>query len=191
MTLPRYTAPAAVIFAAVALVGTFTLTPLGGVVERALDLSVVAAPDAVVAQREAAERAVARGHAKAADQLRRTRELRLPISDAEAARIVAAGEDALALIRRETFVALAGILGLRGEDASAYVLGAEARVEGKDFAAEQGVLLAPSLYAIVARANERFAQAADTTTRELTRPRASSPFPSPTGPSPTSSPTGR
>jgi hypothetical protein len=191
VTLPRYAAPVALLFAALALVGAFTLTPLGDAVQRALDPSVVAAPAAVAAQREAAERAVARGHAKAADQLRRTRELRLPIPDAEAARIAAAGEDALALIRREAFVALAGALGLRGEDFSAYVLDAEARTEGRDFAADQGVLLAPSLHAIVARANERFAQAADTTTRELTRPRSPSPSPSPVRGSPTPSPTGR
>lgn len=191
MTLPRRAVPVALalLFAAVALVGAFTITPLGGFVARALDPSVVAAPATVDAQRDAAERAIARGHAKAADQLRRTRELRLPISEDEASLIADGGRDALAAISRDALAALAGALGHRGQDAASYVLAAEARIEGKDFEGDQGVLLAPTLYAIVARANELFAQAADATTRELTRQR--SPSPSPARPSPTASPSGR
>lgn len=131
----------------------------------------VADDAALAAQREAAERAIGRGYAKAADQLRRVRELRLPIGDEEANAIQRQAVDELRGVRRRALAQVAQLFGLRGDEAAQYVFRADARLEPAGLDSDPGVLLAPSLFGVVARANEAFAQIADRATREMTRPR--------------------
>lgn len=125
----------------------------------------------LAAHREAGERAIGRGYAKAVDQLRRVRELRLPITDEEANAIQRQAVDELRGVRRRALSQVAQLYGLRGDEAAQYLFRADARLESAGLDSDPGVLLAPSLFSVVARANEAFAQIADRATREMTRPR--------------------
>ena len=70
-------------------------------------------------------------------------------------------------------------------DADLYVRTTDTQLEGKSFATEQGVLLAPDLYSIVARATTLYAQVGDAASKLLTQPR-STPTPAPSAtPAPT------
>lgn len=142
-------------------------------------------------QRTAAEHAIQRGHARAAVQLDRALRLTLVISAAEAGAIETKARGKLEAIRRDALAALGTRLGLEGPALDAYVTTAGTQLDRGSFENEPGVLLAPELFAIVARAGELFQQAADNATRQLTP--ASSPAPTPfatPAPTPTSSPAG-
>jgi len=148
----------------------------GPAIASALNPRAVADAAALVAQREAAERALARGYAKAVDQLRQVRALRLPISDDEAERITSRALEELRGVRRSALATIAAAFRL---DAAQYLAIVDPQLEASSSADAPGVLLAPELYRIVLRANELSAQIADAATRELTRART--PSPSPTG----------
>ena len=147
-------------------------------------------PATLAAQGEAIERAIGRSYLKAIEQLRKVRELRLPVSDAEADAIEARGVARLKEVRRAALVAVAETFGLAEADRERYAAGAEARIEGPAQPSPEPVLLAPRLAQIATRAGELSAQIADETTRSLTQPAATaSPGASPRRASP--SPSGR
>ena len=147
-------------------------------------------PATLAAQGQAVERAIGRSYQKAIEQLRKVRELRLPISDAEADTIESRGVARLKEVRRGALLAVAQTFGLPEADRERYVAGAEARIEGPAQPSPEPVLLAPRLAQIATRAGELCAQIADETTRSLTQPVAApSPSASPRAPSP--SPSGR
>lgn len=147
-------------------------------------------PATLAAQGQAIERAIGRSYLKAIEQLRKVRELRLPVSDAEADAIEARGVSRLKEVRRAALVAVAETFGLPQGDRERYAAGAEARIEGPAQPSSEPVLLAPRLAQIATRAGELSAQLADETTRALTQPAATpSPSASPRAASP--SPSGR
>ena len=143
--------------------------PVRVALEQRLNTPVVAPHAAVVAQREAAEHALARGYAKAVDQLRSTANVRLPVTAAQATGIQQRAVSDLAAVRRAALADLANASGLRGADATAYVSATEPKLaDGNGFPDDPGALLAPGFFAIVNRADVLFAQLADQATRELT-----------------------
>lgn len=147
-------------------------------------------PATLAAQGQAIERAIGRSYQKAIEQLRKVRELRLPVSDAEADAIEARGVARLKEVRRAALLAVAETFGLAETDRERYASGAEARIEGPVQPSPEPVLLAPRLAQIATRAGELSAQLADETTRALTQPAATpSPSASPRTASP--SPSGR
>ena len=141
----------------------------------------VADRSVLAAQREGLEQALARVYAKGADQLHSAGQLTLPISDAEAAAIERKSLDELRAIRRNALATSARFFGLTPAETDGYLRAIEPQLDKPQAETSSGVLLAPALYGIVARAAELSAQAADEGTRELTRPRtAPRPSPSPT-----------
>lgn len=154
---------------AVVALALLAADPVRVALEQRLDPPVVAQQPDVVAQREAAEHALARGYAKAVDQLRSTANVRLPVTAAQATAIQQRAVSDLAAVRRAALTDLANASGLRGTGASAYVSATELKlVDGNAFTGDPGALLAPGFFAIVSRADVLFAQLADQATRELT-----------------------
>jgi hypothetical protein len=145
---------------------------------------------ALVTQRAAAEQGIARGYTAATEQLRKlTTELVLPVSKAEAQTITDKAVTDLRTVRRNALVAVAETVGMGPAEADSYVRSAEARLEATSFNTDAGVLLAPDLSGLVARANTLYAQVGDAAAKLLTQPRATS-APTPAGsPSPTPVPT--
>lgn len=152
---------------------------------------------ALTPQRAATEQGVARGFIAAIDQLRKlTTELVLPVSKAEAQTISDKAVIDLRTVRRNALAKLAETLGMGPAEADTYLRTTEARLDASSFTSDAGVLLAPDLAAIVARANALYAQVGDTAAKLLTEPRATptpTARPSPTiaPPAPTPSPTAR
>jgi hypothetical protein len=149
---------------------------------------------ALVPQRAATEQGIARGFAAATEQLRKlTTELVLPVSRAEAETISDKAVNDLRQVRRNALAALAQALGMSAADADTYVRTTDTRLDASVFTTDAGVLLAPDLSTIVARANALYAQVGDAAAKQLTQPRATttpSPTPAPTrSPSPTITPT--
>ena len=154
--------------------------PVRVAIEQRLNPAAVAAPPAVSSQREAAEHALARGYAKAVDQLRSTANVRLPVTAARATAIQQKAVIDLKVVRRAALADLANASGLSGAAASAYVSAADPKLDAEtQFANEPGALLAPSFFVIVSRADALFVQVADQATRELTTAPAT---PTPTPP---------
>lgn len=152
-----------------------------------IDGRTVASPAVLAEQREGTERSIGRAYVKALGQLRTVRGLTLPITPAEADRVVERSIAELRVLRREALTALAAAYALPAGEAAAYIEAAEVRLEqiGAD---PTPVLLAPRLYAIVSRTNQVAQQIADRATEDMTRaPGAPSPSPSP-GVRPTPSP---
>lgn len=144
----------------------------------------VADRSALEAQRIAAEHGVQRGYAKALARLDQVRQLTLAISASDAARISAKAVADLAAVRRSAVVALGTAAGMSAADLEAYVRATEARLDqAGDLSGEPGTLLAPSLFDVVRRADELFAQIADQATRDLTGARTPAPTAAPS-PSP-------
>lgn len=154
--------------------------PVRAALEARLNPPAVADRAAVTPQRTAAEHAIARGYAKAVDQLRSTGSVRLPVSAAQAAAIQQKAIADLKTVRRAALADVANASGLAGTEATAYVSATELKLDdASSFANEPGALLAPGLFAIVSRADALFAQVADQATRELTTAPAT-PSPTPT-----------
>ncbi len=123
------------------------------------------------AQRDAAERAIGRGYAKAADQLRRVRELKLPIGEEEANSVQRQAVEDLRAVQRRALSQVGQLYGLKGDELAQHVFQTTSHLESARDDSEPGVLLAPSLFDIVVRANTAFGQIADRATTEMTRPR--------------------
>lgn len=138
-------------------------------------------------QRTATEQGIARGFVAATEQLRKlTTDLVLPVSKTEAQAISDKAVVDLRTVRRNALGAVAETLRMDVAEAEAYIRATDARLEASTFTADAGVLLAPDLSAIVARANALYAQVGDAAAKLLTQPRAS-PVPTPRA-TPTSSP---
>ena len=144
---------------------------------RWLDPRATADPASLERQRVAAEHGIQRGHAKALGQLGQVAKLTLAISAQQAASIDAKARADLKALRRDALGALGTRVGLTGPALEAYVSATEPQLDAGSFADESGILLAPDLFTIVARADELFQRTADDATRQLTR----APSPSPTG----------
>lgn len=162
-------------------------------VARVTDPRTTADKAALEQQRTATEHAVQRGYAKGIGQLAEVRKLTLAIPAADAQSIDARAHGDLRTIRHDALTAVGVRVGLASPALEAYVAGAEAQLGENAFADDKPVLLAPDLYAVVARANDLFQRAADAATRELTRapsaaPATPSPSPRPASPSPSATP---
>jgi hypothetical protein len=149
---------------------------------------------ALAPQRAATEQGIARGFALAVEQLRKlTTDLVLPVSAAEARTISDKAVSDLRTVRQNALATLAQTLGMGSAEAEAYVRATDARLEASTFTTDAGVLLAPELSAIVARATTLYAQVGDAAAKLLTEPRVTpnaTPTPSPTT-QPSASPTAR
>lgn len=162
-----------------------------------LNRPAVASRDALVPQRQATEQGIARGFAAGVDQLAKLNELVLPVSNADAQAITQKAIGDLRAVRRAALGAVAQTLGMNAADSDAYVRVTDAQLEGRSFASDAGLLLAPDLYAIVTRASALYAQVGDAAAKQLTQASPSpSASPAPTrtplpSASPTASPTGR
>lgn len=142
---------------------------------------------ALAPQRAATEQGIARGFFAATEQLRKlTTELVLPVSKTEAQAISDKAVVDLRTVRRNALGAVAETLFMGVAEAEAYIRATDARLDASTFTADAGVLLAPDLSAIVARANALYAQVGDAAAKLLTQPRAT-PVPTPRA-TPTSSP---
>jgi len=158
-----------VVLAGAVVLALLALEPLRAAVEARTNPPATADAAAVVSQRTAAEHALARGYAKAVDQLRSTANVRLPVSTNQAAAIQQRAVADLQAVRRAALADLANASGLTGAQATAYLSATEPKLDdASPFADEPGVLLAPGLFVIVSRADGLFAQVADQATRELT-----------------------
>lgn len=148
--------------------------------------------DILAPQRAATEQGIQRGLVAALDQLAKLNELVLPVTKAEAETITQKATADLRTVRRNALATLAQAMGMTALDADAYVRTTDAQLDQSSFRADAGVLLAPDLAGIVARANAFYAQVGDAAAKQLTQPKATtSPLPSPSrapSPSPTASP---
>lgn len=172
---------AVVLLVGIGAAGLAALTWTGAAGALLAPRAVASAAD-LATQRAATERAVQRAYAAAADQLRRTRALRLPISEAQAAEIERRTLADLATLRHSALVSLEQVLRPGAADADAVATATERRLDAApppDRSANAPVLLAPSLFAIVQRMDELAAQLADRGTREMTAAPSGSPKPSP------------
>lgn len=143
---------------------------------------------ALAPQRAATEHGIARGFVAAVEQLRKlTTELVLPVSKAEAQTISDKAVVDLRTVRRNALAKVAETFGMGPAEADTYLRTTESRLDASTFTSDAGVLLAPDLSAVVARANALYAQVGDAAAKQLTQPRAT---PSPTI-APTPSPTAR
>lgn len=158
----------------------------GSPIERRL----AADQSALNAQRQAAENALARGFANGVAQLRKTNELKLPISAAEATSIINKAIDDLRAVRRAALGAIAASFGFSQSDADVYVRTTEPRLESPP-PGSGAVLLAPELYGVTARADQLYGQVTDDAIRRMTQRQNPSPSPSSSPPSPSPSPSSR
>ena len=173
--------------AAVLLVIALVVT---GVVARAADANTVASPSVLKTQQSAAERDVERAYEQAVAQVKKVRALNLAITSAQADAVAAKALNDLKLLRHSGLVSLGQVLGVTGADAETSAAATEQRFDQAPLTAQPAaspVLLAPRLYAIVARMSELATQLSDQATTELTAPAAT---PAPTiAPSPSRTPT--
>jgi hypothetical protein len=181
-----------------ALVGVLLALALvtSGVIARAAEANTVANASVLQTQQSAAERDVERAYEQAVNQVRKVRGLNLAITAAQADAIAQKAFSDLTALRHSAFVSLGQVLGLA--DVGAYATGTEQRFDQAAVAAQPSplpVLLAPRLYAVVARMSELATQLSDQATTNLTAPAATpaptvAPSPSRT-PAPSPSPTTR
>ncbi|MDP9321406.1 MAG: hypothetical protein M3P16_09955 [Chloroflexota bacterium] len=146
-----------------------------------LNRPAIAAADALAAQRIAAEHAIARSYGASVDQLGKLNDLVLPVSKAQAQALTAQAVADLRGVRLSALTGLGRALGMNAADADAYARATDSRVEGQSFANEPGVLLAPDLNALIARASALYAQVTDAAAKQLTQ------APAPPSPSPAAS----
>lgn len=154
-----------------------TRATLGTAGEWFADPVTIADAAALAAQREVAERGIERAYERGIDQLKRTRELRLPITDQQAAAIQARYVEQLRQLRRGALASLADALGLKGVEQARYVAETEARLDAGVAGDDAGVLLAPSIAGIVTRMNDLVGPTADAGTREMSVVATPSPTP--------------
>jgi hypothetical protein len=167
-----------------------------GVIARAAEGNTVANATVMKTQQSAAERDIERAYEQAVDQVHKVRALNLAITAAQADAIAQKTLSDLKALRHSAFVSLGQVLGLA--DVESYATGTEQRFDQAPVAAQPSpapVLLAPRLYAIVARMSELATQLSDQATTSLTAPAATpaptvAPSPSRTT-SPSPSPTAR
>jgi hypothetical protein len=138
----------------------------------------IAGADALSDQRVAAEHAIARAYAASVDQLGKLNDLVLPVSKAQAQAITAQAITDLRTVRLSALTGLGQAVGMGAADADTYARATDPRLEGQSFGSEPGVLLAPDLNALIARASALYAQVGDAAAKELTQARAT-PSPSP------------
>jgi hypothetical protein len=154
-----------------------------------------ASRSALTPQRTATEQGIARGFALAVEQLRKlTTDLVLPVSAAEARTISDKAVTDLRTVRQNALAKLAETLGMGSAETETYVRTTDARLEASTFTTDAGVLLAPELSAIVARATTLYAQVGDAAAKLLTEPRATpaaTARPSSPSVAPSASPTAR
>ncbi len=149
--------------------GLMSADPVRAALERQVDPPRLADRSMVAAQREAAEHALGRGYANALAQVRSTGNVRLPVTVAQAESIQQRALTDLQTVRRAALADLASAAGITGTAATAYVGATERMLDGAATdAKDPGVLLAPTLFAIVTGADVLFGQVADRATRELT-----------------------
>lgn len=175
LRIPRHVfwiAAAVVVAAAVVAVAARS-----GALASTFDPVAVADSRALAVQRTAAERGIQRAYAQAVEQLRKTRELRLAITAQQAAAIELKIVGELRTLRNSALVSVAEAFGQSGEAGQRYATDTAARLDASAAAPQSDVvLMAPRLYAIVAKMSEVSAQLADNGTREMTNP---NPSPSP------------
>ena len=134
----------------------------------------VGGPAALAAQRIAAEHDIARAWTAAVGQLRKLNDLVLPVTKTDAQTITEKAVADLRSVRRNALVALGSKVGMSAADADAYVRATDPLLEAQSFANEPGVLLAPDLDAIVARASDLYAQVGDAAAKQLTEAKPTS-----------------
>lgn len=162
-----------------------------GVVGRAATGAVVAEPSEVGAQRAVTERDLGRGYDQAVEQVKKARALRLAISAEQADAIANKALADLFTLRHSALVSLGQTLGSAADAAEAYAKSTEQSLDAKPPSAQPSpapVLLAPRLYAIVARFNDLATRLSERATADLTQSPTPSPSPS-LRPSPSASPT--
>lgn len=179
VALLRAVAVLLVVGAGIALVAS-------GAPGRAAGGSTVAGPAVVAEQRDTAVRNIGRGYEQATDQVRKAHALKLAIGAQQADAIAAKALSDLATLRHSALVSLAQTSGTGG-DPEAYAKTTEQALDaarGQPRPSTAPVLLAPRLYAIVARFDQLATAISDQATADLTQ----SPSPAPS-PRPTASPT--
>jgi hypothetical protein len=180
------------IVAAVVLAAALVAIIASGTLARLASGSTVADRVAVAAQQSATERDLERGYEQATDHVRQARGLKLAITALQADTIANKAFADLFTLRHNALVAIAQALG-RADAAETYAKSSEQALDaarGQPQPSTAPVLLAPRLYAIVARFNDLATQIADQATADLTQSTPASPTPSPTPrPTPTPSPT--
>jgi len=145
-----------------------------------LNRTSVGTASALAAQRVAAEHDIARAFSAAVDQLRKLNDLVLPVSKTEAQTITEKAVADLRTVRRDALTRLANQVGMSAAEVDAYVRATDPLLEGQGFANEPGVLLAPDIDSIVARAAQFYTQVGDAAAKQLTEPKATpAPTPSP------------
>ena len=157
---------AAVIFLAVLSSGTLA---------RATTAMRVADQNDLRVQQAAAERDLERSYEQATTQVQKVRALKLAIPAAQADQIANKAFSDLRTLRHSAFVSLAQTLGGYAGSPDAYASNLERRFDDRPASAEQSaapVLLAPRLYAIVARMTQLSGQLSDQATNDLTEPPA-------------------
>jgi hypothetical protein len=118
-------------------------------------------------QRAATENDIARGFRTATQTLDKTKDLVLKISEQQAATFRAKGMDDLRTVRHAALVALGTTVGMTEGAAETYAKATEARLDAPNDVIVP-TLLAPDLYAIVARADQLYGQATDATVQQMT-----------------------
>lgn len=175
--------------AAVAVIAIAALAlVVSGAPGRAAAGSTVAAPAAVIEQRDVAVRNVERGYTQATDQVRKAHGLKLAISAKQADAIASKALADLTTLRHSALLSLAQTTGMPG-DAEAYARSTELALDAareQPRASAVPVLLAPRLYAIVARFDQLAAAISEQATTDLTQSPTPAPPARPTAsPSPT------
>ena len=135
----------------------------GGLLERRL----VGDHFLVDLQRAATENDIARGFSSAVQTLDKTKDLVLKINEQEAATLRANGMGDLRSVRRAALVVLGTTLGMTEAAADSYAAATEVRLDAPNNVIVP-TLLAPDLYAIVARADQLYGQATDATVQQMT-----------------------
>lgn len=160
-----------------------------GVVGRAAGGITVADANQVAIQRAATERDLGQGYEQATAQVKKARALRLAISTQQADAIANKALTDLFTLRHSALVSLTQTLGSAADAAEASAKSTEQALDAKPGSAQASappVLLAPRLYAIVARFNDLATRLSEQATFDLTQ----SPTPAPSArPSATPSPT--
>jgi hypothetical protein len=170
---------ALVVFAVAVALVVLTRT---GAVDAALRPTAVADATTLSMQRAAAERAIQRAYVAALDQLQKSRQLKLAITETQANDIFSKGQADLKALRHSALVSMAQTFGSTAAEAEPYAVATEQRLDASpvpERGLNEPVLLAPKLFAIVQRMGEVTAQITDRTIRQLTVPPTPRPSSSP------------
>ncbi len=161
-----------------------------GAIARAASGTVVADRVAVDTHEAAAERDIERGYEASTDQVRKARALNLAIGTQQADAIANKALSDLATLRHSALVSLEQTLGAGADAAETQAKSVEQAIDAKRGQPQPSVtpvLLAPRLYAIVARFNSLATQLSDQATTDLTQS-PSTPTAAPSNSPPTESP---